>query len=140
MLVHHTRKNAPGGLAAGQALRGSSDLHAFGDSNLYLKRTRDRLLLCSEHRAAPASPPVYLQLVACDAQSAHLKVVADRDDQKLGSLTEQVLALLADSAPLTRAKLRDALAVKNERLGEALQSLERAGRLRRTAAGWQLAD
>jgi hypothetical protein len=38
---------------------------------------------------------------------------------------------------LTRAKLRDIVAVKNERLGEVLESLERAGRLSRTAAGWQ---
>jgi RecA-family ATPase len=37
ILVHHTRKNAAGGIAAGQGLRGSSDLHAFGDSNLYLR-------------------------------------------------------------------------------------------------------
>jgi hypothetical protein len=140
MLVHHTRKNAPGGQAAGQALRGSSDLHAFGDSNLYLKRTRDRLLLSSEHRAAPASPPVYLELVASNAQTAHLQVVANLDDQKPASLPQQILALLADGTPLTRTKLRDALGVKNERLGEALQSLERAGRLRRTEAGWQLAD
>ena len=44
VLVHHTRKNAAGGVAAGQGLRGSSDLHAFGDSNLYLRRTRDRLV------------------------------------------------------------------------------------------------
>jgi len=41
---------------------------------------------------------------------------------------------------LTRAKLRDTLGIKNERLGEALQSLERTGRLRRTAAGWQRLD
>ena len=38
---------------------------------------------------------------------------------------------------LTRAKLCDIVAVKNERLGEVLDSLERAGRLRHTAAGWQ---
>ena len=50
MLVHHTRKHASG-VAAGQALRGSGDLHAFGDSNLYLRRSKDRLLLSSEHRA-----------------------------------------------------------------------------------------
>jgi hypothetical protein len=56
LLVHHTRKNAAVGVAAGVGLRGSSDLHAFGDSNLYLRRTKDRLLLSSEHRAAPASP------------------------------------------------------------------------------------
>ena len=38
VLVHHTRKNAAGGVAAGLGLRGSSDIHAFGDSNLYLRR------------------------------------------------------------------------------------------------------
>jgi len=136
ILVHHTRKNA-GGAAAGQSLRGSGDLHAFGDSNLYLRRSKDRLLLSSEHRAAPASPPVYLQLVATDEKTTHLEVVAEFSEEPRRSLSEQVLTLLADGAALTRAKLRDALAVKNERLGEALESLERAGRLRRTPAGWQ---
>jgi hypothetical protein len=71
ILVHHTRKNAAG-VAPGQSLRGSGDLHAFGDSNLYLRRVQDRLLLVSEHRAAPASPPVHLDLVATDADSIHL--------------------------------------------------------------------
>ena len=50
-----------------------------------------------------------------------------------GTLQEQVLALLAAGVVQTRGKLRDALAVKNERLGEALESLEQAGRVRRTA-------
>ena len=52
LLVHHTRKNAAGGVAAGQGLRGSGDIHAFGDSNLYLRRTREHLVLSSEHRGA----------------------------------------------------------------------------------------
>ena len=60
ILVHHTRKNAAGGTAAGLGLRGSSDIHAFGDSNLYLRRTHDRLTLSSEHRAAAAARSVYL--------------------------------------------------------------------------------
>jgi hypothetical protein len=137
ILVHHTRKNAVGGVAAGQALRGSGDLHAFGDSNLYLRRTKDRLLLSSEHRAAPASPPVYLELAATDAHTAHLEVVAEPHDGPRRGLPEQVLTLLAGGAALTRAKLRDALSVKNERLGETLESLERAGHLCRTPAGWQ---
>ena len=137
VLVHHTRKNAAGGVAAGQGLRGSSDLHAFGDSNLYLRRSRERLVLSSEHRAAPASPPVYLELVATSAETAHLEVVAELNGEKRGTLQEQVLALLTPGAVQTRGKLRDALAVKNERLGEALESLEQAGQVRRTAAGWQ---
>ncbi len=140
VLVHHTRKNAAGGADAGQGLRGSSDIHAFGDSNLYLRRTRERLMLSSEHRAAAASPPVYLELVATNAQTTHLEVIAEIHGENRRSLQEQVLALLAQDAVLTRTKLRDALSVKNERLGEALESLERAGRIRRTPTGWQRID
>jgi hypothetical protein len=137
LLVHHTRKNAAGGAAAGQGLRGSSDIHAFGDSNLYLRRTRDHLVLSGEHRAAPASAPVYLELVTTDAEMIHLEVVAELQDGKRRSLEEQLLELLAQGEALTRARLRDSLAVKNERLGEAIESLERAGRLCRTPGGWQ---
>jgi hypothetical protein len=156
LLVHHTRKNAAGGAAAGQGLRGSGDIHAFGDSNLYLRRTREHLVLSSEHRAAPASAPVYLELVATSAETTHLEVIADfgefsraelRDgstrltvDGKRRSLEEQVLDHLSQGVSVTRAKLRDSLGVKNERLGEALESLERAGRLCRTPAGWQRLD
>jgi RecA-family ATPase len=140
VLVHHTRKNAAAGAAAGLGLRGSSDIHAFGDSNLYLRRTREHLVLSSEHRAAPASPPVSLQLVATDADQAHLEVISAPDDQPRRSLHDQVLELLTPGVVLTRAKLRDALAVKNARLGAVLEALERAGRLRRTRAGWQRPD
>jgi RecA-family ATPase len=47
LLVHHSRKG--GHARAGQALRGSSELHAWGDSNLYLRRNRDRIQLSVEH-------------------------------------------------------------------------------------------
>jgi RecA-family ATPase len=140
VLVHHTRKNAPGGTAAGQGLRGSSDLHAFGDSNLYLRRTRDRLVLSTEHRAAPTSPPVDLQLVATDAATTHLEIMAERLLENRHPLEQQVLALLSRGTMLTRGKLRNTLSVKNERLGEVLDSLERTGQIRRTPTGWQRCD
>jgi hypothetical protein len=142
LLVHHTRKNAAGGVAAGQGLRGSSDIHAFGDSNLYLRRTKEHLVLSSEHRAAPASAPVHLELVATDAGTIHLEVIAElrAANGKRRSLEEQIIDLLALGVVLTRAKLRESLGVKNERLGEALESLERAGRLCRTPTGWQRLD
>ena len=140
VLVHHTRKNAAGGVAAGQGLRGSSDLHAFGDSNLYLRRSRDRLILSSEHRAAPASPPVCLELVATSAEAIHLDVVAELEGEKRRTLQDQILALLQPGGTQTRAKLREALSVKNERLGEALELLEQAGQIRRTTGGWQRVD
>jgi hypothetical protein len=148
ILVHHTRKNAAGGVAAGQGLRGSGDIHAFGDSNLYLRRTREDLVLSSEHRAAPASPSVHLELVATDAATTHLEVIGELGDSSTPltidtqrrSLEQRVLELLGQGATLTRAKLRDGLGVKNERLGAVLESLERAGRLCRTPAGWQRRD
>jgi hypothetical protein len=140
LLVHHTRKNATGGVAAGQGLRGSGDLHAFGDSNLYLRRTQEHLVLSSEHRAAPASPPIALELVATDAATTHLEVIVELRAGQRRSLAEQVLDLLAGGVVRTRAQLRAALAVQNERLGAALESLERAGRLGRTPTGWQRLD
>jgi RecA-family ATPase len=140
LLVHHTRKNAAGGAAAGQGLRGSGDIHAFGDSNLYLRRSREHLVLSSEHRAAAASAPVYLELNATNAETTHLEVIAELEDGKRRSLEEQVLDRLTPGVVLTRAKLRDSLGVKNERLGEALESLERARRLCRTPAGWKRLD
>jgi hypothetical protein len=140
LLVHHTRKNATGGAAAGVGLRGSSDIHAFGDSNLYLRRVKEHLVLSTEHRAAPASPPIHLALVATNPETTHLDVVSQQQDGKQRGLREQVLDVLAGGQVLTRAKLRDCLAVKNERLGEVLESLERAGRLSRTVAGWQRLD
>jgi AAA domain len=137
LLVHHTRKNAGDGVAAGLGLRGSGDIHAFGDSNLYLRRAEEHLILSSEHRAAPASPPVYLELIATNAETAHLEVIAEPDQQNGRGLEEQVLDLLARGEVLTRTWLRDALRVNNERLGKALESLERAGRISRTPRGWQ---
>ena len=145
VLVHHTRKNATGGVAAGQGLRGSGDIHAFGDSNLYLRRTREHLVLSSEHRAAPASVPVNLELVTTSDHTTHLEIVGDLPGSPTKLLAEgrhrgledRVLDLLGQGPTLTRAKLRDSLGVKNERLGEALKSLERAGRLGRTPGGWQ---
>jgi hypothetical protein len=48
-----------------------------------------------------------------------------------------VLACLVQGEAFTRGKLRDVLSVQNQRLGEALQTLERAGKIRRSPAGWQ---
>jgi hypothetical protein len=132
--AHPSHNTAAPGAAAGQGLRGSGDIHAFGDSNLYLRRTREHLVLTTEHRAAPAIPPVALQLVDSDADCTHLEVSAALHDPPRRNLHDQVLALLPAGVVLTRARLRDTLGVKNERLGEALEALERAGRLQRTAA------
>ena len=141
VLVHHTRKSAPAGMPAGQGLRGSTDLHAFGDSNLYLRRLRDRLVLSMEHRAAPAPAPVGLQLVTTDPRTIHLEVapqvkVANAQDRQ-ADLAGAVLKTLEHRPAMSRQALRDKLAVKNERLGHVLVELEGQGRIERCRQGWR---
>jgi predicted Rossmann fold nucleotide-binding protein DprA/Smf involved in DNA uptake len=81
---------------------------------------------------------VYLELVDDDA-ATHLRVVGLLEEEQRHILAEQVLDRL-NRGDLTRAKLREQLSVKNERLGEVLKSLEQGGQIRRTAYGWQRAD
>jgi len=61
-------------------------------------------------------------------------------DGKRGSFEEHVLDHLRQGVAIVRAKLRDSLGGKNERLGGAPESLERAGRICRTPADWRRAD
>ncbi len=140
VVTHHARKNGPTGAQAGQGLRGSGDLHAWGDSNLYLRRSRDALVLTIEHRAAAAPPPISLALVG-DDNHAHLEIIdGDGDDSFVGTdLDAAVLAALAPT-PLSRTALRAAVRVRNERLGQALAQLARAGRVVRDGDRWARAD
>ena len=71
----------------------------------------------------PASPPIHLALVTTNPDTTHLEAVAKHEDGRPPGLHERVLDNLAGGMVLTRAKLRDCLAVKNERLGEVLESL-----------------
>ena len=135
-LVHHASKKHR--RRPGQALRGSSDLHAFVDSLAYLARERDALRLHLEHRSAASPDPVELRLVQGDA--THLELVAPPAvDAPPVPLRDRVIERLA-AAPgaLLRKELRAQLRVNNQRLGDALVALERQGRIVRGAAGWTL--
>ena len=135
-LVHHVRKN--GAQHPGQALRGSGDFWAWGDSNLYLSRTRtDALLLTVEHRCAPAPPPISLKLAAAPAAGGpHLQVVSG--PPALPPLADRILAHLRHDRPTAHRCLRAALRVRDQTLSDALRSLEAQGRLSRSAHGWRL--
>jgi hypothetical protein len=141
VLVHHTRKFVPAGTQAGQGLRGSTDLHAFGDSNLYLRRVRDDLVLSMEHRAAAAPEPIGLRLVANDQQTVHLEVTEAATAQPCHrNLAEAVLQALGQQRFMTRQALRQSLAVKNQTLGQMLQQLECDRKIQRCPQGWRLAS
>jgi hypothetical protein len=144
LLVHHARKGAAH-VRGGQALRGSSELHAWGDSNLYLRRRGDTLCLSIEHRAAPPTDDLALEL---QAQGSALSLhVVDRIDAELDatqptlSLCQRIEhALAASPVPLTRRELRQASRMRTQSLGEALTTLTAQGRVLKTEAGYRLAD
>ena len=135
LLVHHTRKQG-GSRQHGQMLRGSGDLHAWGDSNLYLTHERSGVRLTAEHRAAPAPEPV---LVRLDGEPPRLLAVDPAADSNVRPLEDRVVEQLrlADS-PLSRKSLRTRVAVNNQRLGDALIRLEGLGAIRRTSDGWAI--
>lgn len=134
-IVHHTRKTSSSN-QRGQALRGSGDLHAWGDSNLYLTWTKKGLELSIEHRSAPCPDPLYVELNG--GAHPHLALV-EADDNEPPPLCERVLDQLRRlDGPITRTRLREKLAVRNKRLGDALVELERLGRIQRTKHGWKI--
>jgi hypothetical protein len=150
-LVHHTRKSAAE--LPGQALRGSGDFWAWGDSNLYLGRKRDGLLLTVEHRGAASPPPLSLRLLASDpsGDGAESPVRLEVQDAPLPSaappsprrgnpaaLPQRLLAHLRQAGPAPHRQLRSALRVRDKRLSEALRGLEADGRVARTPQGWNL--
>jgi len=133
VLTHHTRKNQRS-QQHGQSLRGSGDLHAWVDSALYLSHHKDSLQLVIEHRNAPAPQPYALQL---RGEPPRLALIDASPQDAQANLDERLLTTLRRSdTALRRTALRAMLAVNNERLGEALSSLEKLGRIRRTPDGW----
>jgi hypothetical protein len=137
VLVHHLRKNAAPRGQDGQSLRGSGDLHAWGDSNLYLRRRDRQLLLTIEHRSAPAPAPRTLELA--DEPAPHLRVIDEPAPVPVADLTRKVIEQLdAAEAPLDRDTLRERLRVRNAAIGEVLVRLRAAGRVERCAGGFRL--
>lgn len=137
LLVHHARKGA-GHERGGQALRGSSELHAWGDSNLYIRRKRDALILSVEHRAAPS--PSDLQLALRDDGPAVALHVVDEKAPSTGTntgeptLAERVEQALA-AAPLSQRQLRESCKVRTTNLCATLASLTASGRVRKLPGG-----
>lgn len=137
MLVHHARKDSRGA-RPGQALRGSSDLHGWGDSNLYLRRLSSGLRLTIEHRAAPGRDNVQLELAELEAGPA-LRVVDAADaapDLAPGRVNpaERVLdAMAAADGPSPADELRARCGMRAETFWRALRALVDGGRIVRTA-------
>lgn len=143
-LVHHARKNVSASGGAGYSLRGSSDLYAWVDSFLYLRRHHGQLTLSAEHRAACGAGPLALELIESSntGPGPYLKLTptANRVEPAPGDpLLQKILDSLAQSSqPRTAESLRFSLQVRNQRLVEALRQLSDQGKVVRLPQGYVL--
>jgi hypothetical protein len=138
IVVHHAKKGAARA-RAGQALRGSSEFHAWGDSNLYLRRDGDALTLTLtiEHRAAPSPKPMRIELVQ-SGEALALQLANDREPAPPvpSSLDERIASVLADAAsPIPFAELRSKCCVRATTLYQRLSALTASGRIVKAGNG-----
>jgi len=143
-VVHHAKKGA-GAIRAGQALRGSSEFHAWGDSNLYLRRdSNDRIVLTVEHRAAAAMPGITLELTQRDNALALEPIQTDRQPERRvepTSVDQRITAALADGEqPRPFAELRTSCRVRTTTLYERLAAMIAAGLVVKSADGYSLSS
>lgn len=141
LLVHHARKGAAHA-RAGQALRGSSELHAWGDSNLYMRRRAEALELTVEHRASASCSPLPLALVVKERSVALEILEAQPVDTQPSTPTDpehrigQVLG--SATGAVTFQQLRRACQMRTTTLCSTLAAMTRQDRVIKTDGGYQL--
>lgn len=141
VVVHHAKKGAAKA-RDGQALRGSSEFHAWGDSNLYVRRQGEHLLLAIEHRAAASTSGIPLRLRG-DGDDMALEVVDARETAPpppAETAMERVRRVVSDSLlPLGREEIRRACRIRAATLTNTLAELVRTGRIAKTSTGYVVA-
>jgi len=139
LLVHHVRKRA-GKERPGQALRGSSDLHGWGDSNLYLRRNNTHLILSVEHRAAPPENDIPLNLHR-EASALSLAILDTMPPTQPRTATDAeriIQAMLQASTPLSAQQLRHRCRMRTATVYRTLAALRDQNRIMRESDGYRL--
>src|SRR5271166_5462562 len=144
LVVHHARKDASA-TRPGQALRGSSELHGWGDSNLYMRRRGPQLTLSTEHRAAASQDHIPLQLTQAGSALALSVAAQDSSIPEPGSESggrqtlqriQQILAGL--DQPVTVQQLRKLCGLRTTTVCSCLAQLADNGVVTRDSRGYQL--
>jgi hypothetical protein len=140
LLVHHARKDSNSS-RPGQALRGSSELHGWGDSNLYMRRRGDALTLSTEHRAAPSQDHIPLQLTQSQSALA-LSVLSEAappaPNPEVSAMDRVLQALAQLSEPASVQQLRKLCGIRTATLCSCLAQLSQQGVVRHDAKGYQI--
>ena len=135
VIVHHAKKGGSS-QRAGQALRGSSEFHAWGDSNLYLSRRGEALTLEVEHRASRSIDPLYLALSG-DPPVLGIVTQPELTDDAAGPRDRVLDALNASDTPMRVARLREQCQMRTQTLVEMLRDLVADGVVEHTMDGYR---
>jgi hypothetical protein len=140
LVVHHARKGA-NNVRAGQALRGSSEFHAWADSLLYLRRKAERLTLMAEHRAAAGIERLDLRL-RCEAPVLALEIIEPRVDSDTPTFLpapERIVKVLSEATqPMAFGQLHATCRLRKSTLCHTLAELTRCGLVLKTTAGYTI--
>src|SRR5271154_1071222 len=144
LVVHHARKDA-NATRPGQALRGSSELHGWGDSNLYMRRRGAQLTLSTEHRAAASQDHIPIQLTQLGSAlalsvAAEDSSIAEPGSESGGGQTlqrvQQILAGLEQ--PVTVQQLRKLCGLGTATVCSSLAQMAQTGVVTHDSRGYQL--
>jgi len=139
VLVHHARKDSNGS-RPGQALRGSSELHGWGDSNLYMRRRGSQLTLTTEHRAAASQDDIPLELTESGAalSLAITTNAIDAPPAEASPLDRVAQALEKLGGPASAQRIRELCGMRTASVCKSLAELARQGRVVRDGRGYRL--
>lgn len=144
-IVHHARKGAAH-IRAGQALRGSSEFHAWGDSNLFLRRKSDHLHLDIEHRNQPGQTAVPIELKIQNQAIALVRISKpeqqfDKNNNSIQLNTNRILqALKSAKQPLRLREIRTHCQIRTATLSDLLKDLVNQKKIARTKHGWTMTN
>jgi hypothetical protein len=137
LLVHHMAKVTESPRRAGQRLRGSSALHGWVDSALYLTHKDGGIVVTPEHRAAAAPEPFAFKLeqtntergpaLWLDAQAANDEERQERSEAMEVAENRVLAAVLASNEPLTLRDLRSRIKQRAGKTDDAVRSLVERG-------------
>jgi len=138
LVVHHARKGKSTGERAGQALRGSGDLWAWGDSNLFVRRSQNAVELSIEHRNAANIDPIRFTLECRDNAEPNLQLLTEAHQPVMSrSLDDRVIESLEGTKGNFRLDaLRAKLRVRMQTLLDVLKRLETKGLVQKANGGW----
>lgn len=138
MVVHHMAKLGETQRRAGQRLRGSSALHGWIDSALYLTHKEGAVVVEPEHRSAKSSEKFRFRVLEAETQTGPalwLESQSDEDEEvkqeknERREMTENAIiaCIAAATEPLTGRDIRRAVKGRAELIVEAVRSLVNSG-------------